>query len=408
MVAELNKVNLASVNGNRSSSEMAKEVGSGGVRNKKRQKMEEQRATMAEVFLGEAFAKYFIISFTRENCKRQMCPFALEEELSRKIGGRPKVISESGPSALQVETASKNQSERILEVKEILGEACCVREHATFNGKKALIYIHNNDRTDMSSFTEGLQEHYPITSITRATWIKARQPTTIPLLLNFNAPDLSEYIRITGEYSLTRVYPYNERPMQCKNCQRYGHTKNRCNSSVTICGWCAGQHPTAECNRDPTLASCINCEQPHATTAEECPTIRKEVKIMELQQNRKISRRQAKELVEGKSSESYQSEEPKYEVYLQIEINQEDMRKICPFKIEKFLASHCRLNRECITAERKGYIVKANSREQYQNMMQLTAIYSIPCKVSDNSPSLRMYNSTKGLVYITEYDIKNE
>ena len=40
--------------------------------------------------------------------------------------------------------------------------------------------------------------------------------------------------------------------------------------------------------------------------------------------------------------------------------------------------------------------------------MQLKVIYSITCKVSDNSPSLRTYNSTKGLVYITEHDIKNK
>ena len=84
------------------------------------------------------------------------------------------------------------------------------------------------------------------------------------------------------------------------------------------------------------------------------------------------------------------------------------MRNICPFKIEKFLASNCGLNRECITSERKGYTVKANSTEKYQNMMQLTAIYSILCNISDNSPSLRMYNSRKGLVYISEYDIKNK
>ena len=131
-----------------------------------------------------------------------------------------------------------------MEVKEIMGDACCVCEYATFNGKEALIYIQNNNLTDMSSFTEGLQEHYPITSITIATWIKAGQLTTMPLNLNFNVPELPEYTGITGEYSLKRVYPYNETPMQCKNCQRYGHTQNRRTSSVTICGWCASQHPT--------------------------------------------------------------------------------------------------------------------------------------------------------------------
>ena len=63
-------------------------------------------------------------------------------------------------------------------------------------------------------------------------------------------------------------------------------------------------------------------------TAEECPTRLKNVKITEVQQNRKIWRRQAKDLVEEKSSEISQVEEPKYEVYLQIEINQKDMKKM--------------------------------------------------------------------------------
>ena len=46
-------------------------------------KWKKQKVTLAEVFRAKAFAKYFI-NFVRENCKRQMCPFALEEELSQK------------------------------------------------------------------------------------------------------------------------------------------------------------------------------------------------------------------------------------------------------------------------------------------------------------------------------------
>ena len=74
---------------------------------------------------------------------------------------------------------------------------------------------------------------------------------------------------------------------------------------------------------------------------------------MEVQQNRKMPRQQANDLVKEKSSEVYQIEEPKYEVCLKIEINQEDMRKIWPFKIEKKRASSINENRECIAAERK-------------------------------------------------------
>ena len=61
-----------------------------------------------------------------------------------------------------------------------------------------------------------MQEHYLVTDITKATWIMTPEVTTIPLLLNFSTAELPEYLRITGEYTLTRVYPYNERPSNVK------------------------------------------------------------------------------------------------------------------------------------------------------------------------------------------------
>ena len=57
---------------------------------------------------------------------------------------------------------------------------------------------------------------------------------------------------------------------------------------------------------------------------------------MEVQQLRKITRRQAKDIIEGKSSDGFQVEEAEYERFLQIEIDQEDVRKMCNFKLENF------------------------------------------------------------------------
>ena len=34
-----------------------------------------------------------------------------------------------------------------------------------------------------------------------------------------------------------------------------------------------------------------------------------------------------------------------------------------------------------------------------------TKIQDIECEVTDEGPALRMYNSTKGLIYVNEYDI---
>ena len=158
--------------------------------------------------------------------------------------------------------------------------------------------------------------------------------------------------------------------------------------------------------REGTPAKCIHCEGPHSAYAVECSVRQREVKIMEIQQNRKITRRQAIEVAYGKKREGNPMNEISYEVYVHISINQEEVRKMCPFKMKKFLSVNCDISRECITAEKKGYIIKATLKEQYRKVMQLADIYDIPCKVSDSSPNLRTYNSTKGIVYITEYDVK--
>ena len=52
-----------------------------------------------------------------------------------------------------------------------------MKEHTLFNGSKGLIYINNNDLSDLESFKQGLKEIYPIIDIERATWIKPRYPT---------------------------------------------------------------------------------------------------------------------------------------------------------------------------------------------------------------------------------------
>ena len=78
---------------------------------REKQKTEEEKiATLSEVFGGEMYAKYFIMQFEKGNCKRQLCPFALEEDIAKKIVGTPTRISENGLVALKVEVSTARQS----------------------------------------------------------------------------------------------------------------------------------------------------------------------------------------------------------------------------------------------------------------------------------------------------------
>ncbi|KAH9363769.1 hypothetical protein HPB48_010114 [Haemaphysalis longicornis] len=58
-------------------------------------------------------------------------------------------------------------------------------------------------------------------------------------------------------------------PMQCFNCQSFGHEAPSCTSS-TRCRFCGGPHVYTECKRrgEP---ECVNCHERHASTFWRCP-----------------------------------------------------------------------------------------------------------------------------------------
>ena len=58
--------------------------------------------------------------------------------------------------------------------------------------------------------------------------------------------------------------------VQCKRCQRYGHTQKYCNHTFR-CVRCAGTHPTDQCRKSPeTPAKCIHCQGDHRANYKGC------------------------------------------------------------------------------------------------------------------------------------------
>ena len=58
--------------------------------------------------------------------------------------------------------------------------------------------------------------------------------------------------------------------VQCKRCQRYGHTQKYCNHTFR-CVKCAGTHPTDQCSKSPeTPAKCIHCQGDHPANYKGC------------------------------------------------------------------------------------------------------------------------------------------
>ena len=359
-----------------------------------------------EELFERPFNRYFTMQIKNDE-KKSMCPFEMERDIAAQIGGKPKSIRKQGQSGLLVEVATESQSTSIMTLTTVLGKECSIKEHASFNGKKAIIYVYNNSLTNIESFKQGLRKVYPVGDVQRATWIKPRDANCQALLLQFSTDNPPEYIRITGEYSLTKVYVYNERPMMCDKCQKYGHRNKHCRAEQLTCGWCAGSHQTSTCDRTRVDAKCANCEGAHSTLSAACTVRRRECEILEVQQKEKVDRWQASRILSGHERSGYVEGNQKYERFVNIEVENGKMREICPFEMERYLQLNYDVNRTDITTHKNGYIVKIESKEQYDRIKPLSKLVEVPCKVLEDGEMLKAYNNTKGLVYITDFDVDN-
>ena len=235
--------------------------------------------SLEEIFKRQPFARFFNILFEK-NEKRKMCPFKIEQTLSDLMGAKPQSIRASGQDGLTVEVSSLQQAERIEKITELNGIKCSTKKHSFFNGSKGLIYLQNVTISDFHSFQQGLWDRYDVTEAIPATWIKPRKVTTQAIILNFDKETLPSHINIIGEYTPTKVYEFNEKPMHCRKCNKYGHSEKRCESSTWTCRKCAQDHPTADCTSD--FLRCANCDQEHQSGHKDCPSRKREEKIINI------------------------------------------------------------------------------------------------------------------------------
>ena len=97
-----------------------------------------------------------------------------------------------------------------------------------------MIFLSEFDIDDVQLFKEELLENYNVSEIKRAEFIKTRNPNTKAFIITLSQEKLPYTLYIPGERSDTKVIPSNNKPMLCRNCQKYGHTDKRCNNTEII------------------------------------------------------------------------------------------------------------------------------------------------------------------------------
>ena len=110
----------------------------------------------------------------------------------------------------------------------------------------------------------------------QADWIvrNPRSPhpePTATFILTFNIYVCSSRRHPNQDWFSGPCALYIPLPRHCFNCQRYGHSSEKCRRPVLICEQCggdiAGDHPRDRCHLS---ASCFHCKEPYNTSSKSC------------------------------------------------------------------------------------------------------------------------------------------
>ena len=117
---------------------------------------------------------------------------------------------------------------------------------------------------------------------------------TNTLFLTFGSPELPK--EITVGYLKVKVALFVPNPMRCFNCNKFGHTSQRCKVAAKCTG-CGKDEHEGQCE-GPKL--CSNCNGPHASSAKDCPVWQKEKEIQRACVEKHTSFLEARQLVVAK------------------------------------------------------------------------------------------------------------
>ena len=116
---------------------------------------------------------------------------------------------------------------------------------------------------------------------------------TNTLFLTFSTPEVPK--EITVGYLKVKVALFVPNPMRYFNCNKFGHTSQRCKVAAK-CLWCGKDKHKGRCE-GPKL--CSNCNGPHASSAQDCLVWQKEKEIQRVSVEKRISFPEARQLVDA-------------------------------------------------------------------------------------------------------------
>ena len=223
----------------------------------------------------------------------KLSPFAVQKGF-QAVAGTLKNIKRLRDGSFLVECGKRAQARNLLQTNRFNDRPVRVSIHKTLNSSRGVTRC--RDLTDMTEveIRDELKDQ-GVVGVNRVTLKKeGKVIPTNTLFLTFGSPELPK--EITVGYLKVKVVLFVPNPLRCFNCNKFGHTSQRCKVAAKCTG-CGRYKHEGQCE-GPKL--CSNCNGPHASSAKDCPVWQKDKEIQRVRLEKRISFPEARQLVEAK------------------------------------------------------------------------------------------------------------
>lgn len=244
------------------------------------------------------FTRYYSILPNGTSNLTKLNMFKVDKEIRNHIGICEKITEDYANKSWTVEVNSKEQGEKLMNLRELVQEPITVKPHEQHNTCQGVITCSLLKGYSDVEIAEGLSEQ-GVTYCRRIIKnMRSEKPEkTATLILTFNSSELPNRITIrTG--LIERVRPYIPLPKRCFKCHKYGHSGAKCRRPIAVCGRCgedeADEHKTSTCQRP---AKCCHCNTNHLVSSKSCPRYLYEKEVLTIKTKEHLTFREARDRI---------------------------------------------------------------------------------------------------------------
>ena len=264
------------------------------------------------------FPKYYKLKFPRTDIETKLSVITIDKEIKSKIG-IPESIKKLNRDTLQIKVKSKEQGDKLSQVKEIATQEVLIEKHDGMNKVKGTVYSDTMANCTIDELQEALESQ----GVEKIERMKRRIGNdlieTNRYILTFNRTELPRIIKIT-DWHHEIIDLYIPTPIRCLKCQRYGHLKKWCRREEEVCVNCGEPgHTSTMCSND---TKCLHCKGPHNAMNRKCPTYLFKCEVVATQTRERIPMHEA----EDKVKEKYPSEDRSFSLIANGSQSQQPLR----------------------------------------------------------------------------------